>query len=125
MEVKKDKMILQKNKKGKIGMNFVNTVVLTIILITVLFQVYAEVIPEAQTASSGMNDSQICVAASCAYNASYGCQYNSTFQGNATFQCSIQGSDSFIPLSGTLGVTYVIIMAALLVLIVKSSMGTK
>ena len=118
-------MILQKNKKGKIGMNFVNTVVLTIILITVLFQVYAEVIPEAQTASSSMNDSQICAAASCAYNASYGCQYNSTFQGNATLQCSIQGSDSFIPLSGTLGVTYVIIMAALLVLIVKSSMGTK
>ena len=119
-------MILQKNKKGKIGMNFVNTVVLTIILITVLFQVYAEVIPEAQTASSSMNDSQICVAASCAYNASYGgCQYNSTFQGNATLQCSIQGSDSFIPLSGTLGVTYVIIMAALLVLVVKSSMGTK
>ena len=118
-------MIL-KNKKGKIGMNFVNTVVLTIILITVLFQVYAEVIPEAQTASSGMNDSQICAAASCAYNTSYGgCQYNSTFQGNASHQCSIQGSDSFIPLSGSLSVTYVIIMAALLVLVVKSAMGTK
>ena len=119
------KMILKNNKKGKISTGFVNTVILAIILITVLFQVYAEVIPEAQTASESMNNSQVCVAGGCYYNASYGCQYNSTFQDNATYRCAIRGEGSFIPLSGTLGITYVIIMAALLILIVKSTMNKK
>jgi len=117
-------MILQKNKKGKIGMNFVNTVVLTIILITVLFQVYAEVIPEAQTGGDLMNDATRCAGSGCSWNTTNEICYATTNYSAAT--CSA-GSQT-IPLSGLVisgGVVFTIIMAALLVLVLKASMSAK
>jgi len=118
-------MKLLKSRSGKLSTKSINTILLVIVLIVVVFQVYAELIPEAQTAGSSMNDSSRCVDAGYWYNASSDdCQWNSTFVGNATL---LVGDDNRIPLSGLFtgvgGVVFVIIMAAMLVTVVKSVMG--
>lgn len=80
------------HKKGKLNTGVLNTAILAIILLVVLFQIYAELVPEAQTAGDTLN----------ATGVPLGSLFVST------------------------GVVFVIIMAALLILVVKSFMpGTK
>jgi len=80
------------HKKGKLNTGILNTAILAIILLVVLFQIYAELVPEAQTAGDALN----------ATGVPLGSLFVST------------------------GVVFVIIMAALLILVVKSFMpGTK
>jgi len=80
------------HKKGKLNTGVLNTAILAIILLVVLFQIYAELIPEAQTAGDALNAT--------------GAPLGSLFVAS--------------------GVVFVIIMAALLILVVKSFMpGTK
>ena len=80
------------NRKGKLNTGVLNTAILAIILLVVLFQIYAELVPEAQTAGDTLNATGV-------------------------------------PLGGLFtseGVVFVIIMAALLILVVKAFMpGTK
>ena len=38
----------QLNKTGKLSTSMVNTAILAIVLLTVLFQLYAQLVPEAQ-----------------------------------------------------------------------------
>ena len=113
-------MRLLKSKKGKITTSVLNTAILTIILLVVLFQVYASLVPTAQAAGDSMNASNNCVA--------QGCYWNST--GVSGAECQVADSDltgcavtTTIPLNtlfaGT-GFIFVIIMAALIVLVVKS-----
>ena len=111
------------NKKGKLGTNMLNTVVLGIVVLVVLFASYAAIIPEAQTAGDSMNDSIRCVDVGCVYTASLTC-INGTGVSNITCQEQAQS----IPLSGLFsgtGVIFVIVMAALLILVVKGFMSSK
>jgi len=75
-------------KKGKIGTGMLNTAILGLVLVTVLFQLYAQLVPEAQTAGDTLNAS--------------GVPLGSLFTSS--------------------GVVFVIIMAALIILVVKSFM---
>ena len=50
-------MELLKSKKGKLSTGMLNTAVLGIVLLVVLFQLYAELIPEAQDAGDDLNTS--------------------------------------------------------------------
>ena len=80
------------NRKGKLNTGVLNTAILAIILLVVLFQIYAELVPEAQTAGNTLNET--------------GVPLGSLFTSQ--------------------GVVFVIIMAALLILVVKAFMpGTK
>ncbi len=82
---------LLKSKAGKLSTSTLNTAILAIILLVVLFQVYAELVPEAQTAGDTL-------------------------------------CNSGVPLGGLFngtGVVFVIIMAALLILVVVSFMPSK
>ena len=80
------------NRKGKLNTGILNTAILAIILLVVLFQIYAELVPEAQTAGDALNET--------------GVPLGSLFTSE--------------------GVVFVIIMAALLILVVKAFMpGTK
>jgi len=80
------------NRKGKLNTGVLNTAILAIILLVVLFQIYAELVPEAQTAGDTLNET--------------GVPLGSLFTSQ--------------------GVVFVIIMAALLILVVKAFMpGTK
>lgn len=112
-----------KSKKGKLSTSVLNSAVLAIVLLVVLFQIYASVIPTAQTAGDSMNASNQCGSASCFYNASRAVHctaHNLTV--NDTTPCA---SPNVIPLSGLFsgqGVVFVIIMAALIILITKSFM---
>lgn len=45
----------QLNKTGKLSTSMVNTAILAIVLLTVLFQLYAQLVPEAQTAGDTLN----------------------------------------------------------------------
>ena len=123
--------ILKFNKKGKFGANTLNVVVLAIVVVVVLLTAYSEIIPEAQTAGDNMNDSARCEDAGCSYNATgrvsgTSC-YNSTIY-NSTTGVTCEGTYKPIPLSGLFsatGVVFVIVMAALLILVVKGFMQQK
>ncbi len=81
-------MNLLKSKKAALNTGVLNTAILGIVLLVVLFQLYANLVPEAQTAGNTLNAS--------------GVPLGSLF------------------VSG--GVVFVIIMAALVILVVKSFM---
>lgn len=84
-------MKLMKSKKGTLGTSVLNTAILAIILLVVLFELYAELVPEAQAAGDTLNSS--------------GVPLGNLFAGT--------------------GVVFVIIMAALIILVVKAFMPGK
>lgn len=79
-------MRLMKSKKGALNTGILNTSILAIVLLVVLFQLYANLLPEAQTAGDTLNAS--------------GVPLGNLFVGT--------------------GVVFIIIMAALLILVVKA-----
>ena len=81
-------MKLRHSKAGRLGTNILNTSILAIVLLVVLFQLYADLVPEAQAAGDTLNESGV-------------------------------------PLGGLFvgrGIVFLIIMAALVILVVKSFM---
>lgn len=48
---------IMKSKTGKLSTGMLNTAILSIVLLVVLFQLYSELIPEAQTAGNSLNTS--------------------------------------------------------------------
>ena len=79
------------HRKGALGTSVINTAILAIVLLVVLFQLYATLIPTAQTAGNTLCNS--------------GAPLGSLFQGT--------------------GVVFIIIMAALVILVVRSFMPGK
>jgi len=114
------------NKFGKLNVKVLNTAILVIVLVVVLFQVFAGIVPEAQSAGDEMNNSNRCADVGCAWNTSstwleFGasCAINSSPEGNAT-ACPHAYT---VPLQGLFsgkGVVFYIIMGMLIILIVKS-----
>lgn len=79
-------MNLLKSKKGNLSTSTINTAIVAIVLLVVLFLLYAELIPEAQTAGNTLNSS--------------GVPLGNLFLGD--------------------GVVFVVIMAALVILVIKA-----
>ena len=112
-------MKLMKSKKGKISTQMVNTAILSIVILVVLFKVYAELVPEAQTAGNELNDTYRCETTAGGYwnGTTPGCQVNST---NSTAL-----GYTAIPLGGLFsssGLVFIVIMASLVVVVVKAFM---
>jgi len=119
-------MKLIRSKKGKLSTSMLNTAILAIVLLVVLFQLYAALLPEAQTAGNSLNDSNYCVSQGCVYDGS-GASTAFCVNGSGVSNISCASSAS-VPLGGLFsgtGVIFVIIMAALLILVVKSFMPGK
>ena len=119
---------LPNGKKGqKINTGTIEQAILVIVIIIVLFSIYAAMIPEAQTAGNSLNDSNRCNAISCTYNATSDvCQYNTTFAGNSSLACSNPGGT--IPLAslfGGAGVVFTILMAVLLIIVIGGLLSKK
>ena len=128
-------MKILNDKAGKLNQGVVNTAIVAIVLVVVLFQVYASTMPTAQAAGDLMNASTRCAlgtannGATCFWNstasAALGCQDNST--NDAVGQICTDPNYE-IPLgqlfNGT-GVVFIIIMASLMILVVKSFMKGK
>lgn len=125
---------MNKRGKGKLSTGFVTSVVMSIIVFLVILQVYSEVIPEAQTQGDSMNLSNRCTDVGCFYNMSrtgatdalgnYTCSATNTSSEDAVI-CA-DGLYNGIPLGGLLGSTgivFIVIMAALLILVVTQMMG--
>ncbi len=81
-------MNLKKSKTGALATGILNSAILALVLLVVLFQLYAQLLPEAQAAGDTLNAS--------------GVPLGGLFVGS--------------------GVVFVIIMAALIILVVKSFM---
>ena len=77
-------------KQGKLSTGIINTAILAIVLVTVLFQLYADLVPVAQEAGDALNTS--------------GVPLGNLFAGS--------------------GIVFLIIMASLIILVVKSFMGS-
>lgn len=101
-------------KKGKLTSETINKAVLAIVIIIVLFGVYAVVIPEVGSAGDLLNNSNRCNDASGFWNNSGSqCQINTTNSTLVSFQQ--------VPLNSLFssnGVALLIVMAALLILVV-------
>lgn len=93
---------------------------IALVVLVVIFETYAVVVPEAQSASSAMNDSQRCTDAG-----GYYCTTGGNCTNNATNACGFATLVSYqsIPLNGLVngtGAVYVIVMAGLLVVVFRS-----
>ena len=119
-------MNLLKSKKGGLSPKFINAAVIAIVVLVVLFSIYAAVIPEAQTAGNSLNVSNQCISNGCFYNttgvnsslADPKCLATAGDQGAscATVTKAIPFAGLF---SGT-GVVFVIVMAAMMIVVVRS-----
>ena len=92
------------NKKGQALNKKIEAVAIVIIIVIVLFQLYASLVPEAQTAGDKFNASNRCNDIGCFFNSTagttsnlQGCRANSSVEANKTACAS---SLQTIPLSG-------------------------
>lgn len=108
------------------GSSVINTAILGIILVTVLFSAYAEIMPSAQDSGDKLGDEYRCntvaeASSTCFYNASRAtdCTENNKTAADTT-ACTTFKS---VPLSGLFGtgaVVFIVVMCFLLVLVIKS-----
>ena len=119
-------MKLLKRKQGKISTAMINTAILSIVLLVVLFQLYASLVPTAQIAGDGLGDEALCGDVSCFYNSSRdtACTANNVTTGDTT-ACTTVNSVPLGSLFAGTGVIFIIIMAALVIIVTKSFMGKK
>lgn len=107
---------LVKQKKAQIG-NKIATVVTVIITVVILFSLFADLVPEVQTAGTEFQDSDVCGEAGGFFNSSQGLCLNGTTPGDTA-----QVSFSAIPLGGlfsSTGVVIILLMIFLLLLVLK------
>ena len=116
------------NKSAKLSGKIVTAIILGLVVLVVLFNIYAEVVPEAQTAGDSMGDEIRCAEVGCAWNTSAlvteDCAINSSPEGNATacpYEYGIPLSSLF---SGT-GVIFIIIMSMFVIFVVRSYLKQK
>ena len=107
------------DNNGKISSSLINTAVMGIVLIVVLFTAYANIVPTAQDAGDSLNASEVC--------ASNGCFYDQTgntcnVSDGSTTLCARPNVIPFAGLFSGTGITFVIIMASLIILVVRQYM---
>ena len=117
-----------KNKKGQITLNKkIEAGAIIIIIVIVLFQLFASFMPEAQSAGDKLTDEGRCNDVGCFFNTTApsgeisGCRINSSTQGNAT-ACNIPLNEG-IPLGnlfGGNGIVFLLLMIGLLLLILRT-----
>ena len=118
-------MKLMKSKKGKLSTQMINTAILGIVILVVLFKLYAELVPEAGTVGDEMSDASRCVSdGGGVWNSSdVNCRL-SNVSGTV-----INANTYEIPLAGLFsssGLVFIIVMASLVVVVVKAFMpGSK
>ena len=117
-------MKLLKSKAGKFSTGTITFAVMAIIIIVVLFSLYAALVPEAQTAGDSLGDAARCADVGCYYNetsinATSGILCETTQASGAACTVGHQSIPLGALFSGT-GIVFVIIMAALLILVVRA-----
>jgi len=117
-------MKLMKSKKGKLSTQMINTAILGIVILVVLFKLYAELVPEAGTQGDLMTDEGRCGTEGYVWNSSAENCRLSNVSGTV-----INANTYEIPLAGLFsssGLVFIIVMASLVVVVVKAFMpGSK
>ena len=111
-------MKLLKSKSGKLNNALITTVMLGLVLIVVVFQVYAALMPSAQAGGDTLGPAGRCEDVGCYYNVS-----ETTCQVADANISACEDTVTLIPLGGLFAgtsVVFVIIMAALLIVVIKS-----
>lgn len=112
-----------KLRKGVLKPGVIQAAVLAIVILVILFTAYSEIIPEAQTAGDSFGDVARCADSGGVFNVTQGACLNGTSPADT-------GVVGFTPtplstlFSGT-GVVFLIVMAALLVLVVRAYLSKK
>ena len=105
-----------------INTTFVNKAILTLLVLTVLLSVYTALIPEVQSAGNELNDTAICEAKGCIYNATDPiCHQNTT---NA-IECEAEWQVPLSSLFDGQGIIIFILMVVLIIGIVKGTLKKK
>ncbi len=114
METKALKSFL-KGKKAQIGRK-IETVIIVIISVVVLFQIFASLVPEAQSAGEEFSDETKCAEAACFFNSTLApsCVINSSQEGTAACTNKVQ----IVPLASLFGSSGVIILLLIIVLFI-------
>ncbi len=113
-------MYLKQNKKG-LTSGIVQTAFLAIVLVVVLLQVYANITPTAQAAGNELGNEARCEASGGSFDVNDRCSSNGSIEGTQIQFRSIPLSGLF---SGT-GVVFIIIIAPLIILIVRSFLTSR
>lgn len=111
------------NKRAVITSGILTTAVLGIVLLVVLLNVYSSIVPEAQASGDSLGNAAVCSDAGGFFNSTQGLCLNGT---NPADTATV--NFAAIPLSGLFsgtGVVFVIIIAALIILVVKSYLQFK
>ena len=107
---------LVKDKKGQIRTK-INTVLIVIITIVVLFQVFAALVPEAQSAGTQLGDAERCSVGGGFFNSSQSLCLN----GTGVVDTDLVAFEA-IPISSLFassGVVILLLMVALLLIVIK------
>jgi len=109
-------MKLLKSKNGKLSTGMINDVILSIVILVVLFKLYATLIPEAQTAGTGLTNAGTCASAGGYWNTtSEGCAVSSTNTTALDYNAIPLGS-----LFSSSGAVFIIIMVALVIVVIRA-----
>ena len=108
----------------KLNSNMLGTVIFGIVAIIILFSAYSTIVPTAQEAGDSLNESNRCVTVGCVYNLtklsgdSIDCY---TANGDAdNSSCSAPNEVPLSSLFSGSGVVFIIIMASLIIVIVRT-----
>ena len=115
-------------KKGKLDKGFLEGAVVFVVLIVLFLSIYAALVPEAQTSGDALGDEALCGDVGCFYNASrtgaalgnYTCSAN-----NVSIDENDCATINTIPLGSlfaSTGVVFVVIMAALLIILIGGAL---
>ncbi len=106
------------NKKAQIGKR-IDIVVTTIISIVVLFFLFADLVPEAQSAGTRFQ-SDACSDAGCAFDTSSNlCDINSSAEGDGIACPIVPQSPPLSSLFGSSGVVIILLMVFLLLIVIN------
>ncbi len=116
------------NKKAQALNKKIEAGAIIVIIVVVLFLLYASLVPEAQKAGDSFNASNLCSQVGCFYNASLldespAVSTNACRQENASNTSNTCFASHTVPLSGLFradGIVFLIIMVALLLIILKT-----
>lgn len=110
-----------------INATFITTAIIGLVVVVVLFQFYADALPEAQDAGDSMNESNRCVATGCFFGDGVNGTQDICFNDNSVEQTNCATANT-IPLSGLFsgtGIVFLIVMASLILLVVRSYFSGK
>ena len=119
-------------KKGKLDKGFLEGAVVFIVLIVLFLAIYAVLVPEAQTSGDALGDAAQCARADCFYNVT---RLTAGDVGNISCSAAnASGTDptacasvNELPLStlfGSTGVIFVVLMAALLIVLIGGALAS-